>query len=423
MLSLNRICIYIIMLGITFVVPSIRYITFLDEICSYALLLIALTDCITNGSWRKYTLLWIIMGLMTFYAWYSITQLDYNITSMILKDWIIELKPYIPFCVLFAIGPQFSEDDKRYIRIVCLINASLMLIAFIGGINLIKLLVFHPAYAGHITFTSGLFYYYCSRDRATGIVSRRNTIISILILSVGILSFKAKYYGMIIPAVYLLTIYRPGTFRKFSFKHAIISVVLIAGIIVASWSKIQYYFISGDGGGTFDPTAVQSFARPVLYMTGTQILVDHFPLGTGLASFASATSAMNYSNVYFEYGIHNVHGISMRSEVSFICDSFYPSLAQFGVLGMILFICFWFYIYRYLRVIIRENDKLYRSQFVTGSIIIIFILVESIAATTFTQTAGMTSMSLLGMSCAFGRRVLAQQKSEVVTTSLSTRKI
>lgn len=242
-------------------------------------------------------------------------------------------------------------------------------------------------------------------------------------LCVGLLSLKAKYFAVFIPSIYLLTFYKPGTFRNFNVKHAIVLIAIGTAVFAATWNKIQYYFLTGSGDGSFDPTVVQSFARPVMYLTSGQIIVDHFPFGTGLASFGTAASSMNYSQVYFEYGLHNVHGISWRSETSFICDSFYPSLAQYGVIGIILFICFWFYIYKYLRILIRTNNNLYRAQFISGSMIIMFILFESIAATTFTSSTGMTTMCLLGMSCAFGRRLIESQEYERLTPQLSLRKI
>jgi len=392
------------MFGITLLIPSIKYFIYLDEICAYSLLCVALADCIFNNNWKKYSLLWILMLIMSFYAWYSIRFMDNNTVGMILKDWIIELKPYIPFSILFSIGSQFSESDKKYIKYACIFNATVMLIILSGGYRITALLVSHPSYAGHITFLSSVLFYYCSRDRISGSVSKQNCWIALAILSIGILGFKAKYFALFVPAIYLLIFYKPGTFSKFSIKHALIAVAIFFSCIAVTWNKIQYYFLQGNSE-SFDPTVVQSYARPVLYMTAGMILKDHFPFGTGLASFASFPSAENYSNVYFEYGIHTVHGISFKSETSFICDAFYPSLAQFGVIGLILFIWFWFYIYGYLRLMIRTDSTLYRAPFVTGSLIIIFILVESTAATTFTQTAGMLSMSLLGIVCSYGRQI------------------
>ena len=59
----------------------------------------------------------------------------------------------------------------------------------------------------------------------------------------------------------------------------------------------------------------------------------------------------------------------------FICDAFYPTLAQFGIIGVILFITFWVYTYRFLRMMIRKNPILYINQFSIGALIISAMLI------------------------------------------------
>ena len=91
-----------------------------------------------------------------------------------------------------------------------------------------------------------------------------------------------------------------------------------------------------------------------MYLHGFTILFDYFPFGSGLASFASFPSAENYSSLYYEYGLNNIGGLSPDMP-DFICDAFYPTLAQFGIIGVILFITFWVYTYRFLRMMIRKT--------------------------------------------------------------------
>lgn len=402
MINLNRLPVYIMMLGITLIIPSFQLLLYLDELLAYTLLGIALLDCVFNNAWRKYHILWILMSVMTVYAIYSIYFLNYNTTGMILKDWIIELKPFIPFAVILGLSVSFTAKDKQYIRRICIINVLFMFISLLCGVRITMILVSHPAYAGHVIYISSLFYLFCSYNEKTGAVKKRDLYITALMLTTGVLCAKAKYFAMFIPAVYLILFYKPGILRHFSAKHAMITLFLGIGIIAATWNKIQYYFLQGNSD-TFDPTVIESFARPVLYVTSGLILVDHFPFGTGLASFASFPSAENYSNVYYEYGINNVHGIAPNSEPSFICDAFYPSLAQFGVVGIILFIFFWVYIYGYPRYLIRTDNIKYRVPFIISSIILIFIFAECTSGNALTQMSGTLSMMLLGTICAKAR--------------------
>ncbi len=423
MLRLDRICIYLLMFGIILLIPSYTMITFIDELISFSMLAIAFVDCIANGAWKKYKLLWIFMGIFTFYAIYSIYFLNYNTPRYIWTDWIIGLKPYIPFAVFLAIGPEFTEADKRHLRYISIINCSITFLILLGGYRTITPVFVNPTFAAQVAFISATFYIYCSSDKHSGTIPIRNKVIAIIMLCVGLYSLKAKYFGEFIVSIFLLTLYKPGTFRYFSIKHALILLVIGLAILGASWSKIQYYFLTGNNGGSFDPTVVESFARPVMYVTAGQILFDHFPFGTGSASFGTAASSMNYSQVYFEYNIDNVHGISWRSEESFICDAFYPSLAQYGVIGLILFIWFWFYAYNFLRIMIRTNPTLYRTQFITGAMIITFLLIESIAATTLTHCSGTIIMCILGMSCAYGKQLFKKNATVQNIQNLAIRKI
>lgn len=421
MLSLNRTCIYLIMLGLIVMIPSIKIITFADELVSFAFIGVAAADCIFNGNYRKYRLLWIILAFFLAYAFYSIFFLSYNTIHAIFLDFIIELKPFIPFCVMLAVAPRFSTADRKIIRAICWINIAVVTVSFALGIVFIEAIMVHPTYPAQFAIISGAMYYLCSRNSLTNSVSKKNTIISILMMCIGILGFKAKTFAIIIPSIYLMTAYKPGLFRKINIKHVVTLIILVFGVLGATWNKIQYYFLQGNSD-SFDPTVIESFARPVLYFTSANIMVDHFPFGTGLASFASYASAVDYSSVYYEYGINNVHGLSPRKP-DFVADAFYPSLAQYGVVGLILFIYFWIYIYKYLRILIRQKDDRYKTFFVTGSICILFVLAESTGSTTFTQDGGMIVMCILGICCSYGKPLLNNVRTDHHPTEIKPRKI
>src|SRR6185436_21024610 len=70
-------------------------------------------------------------------------------------------------------------------------------------------------------------------------------------------------------------------------------------------------------------------ARSALYHTSILIARDHFPLGTGLATFGSHASKLFYSRVYSDYGISEVYGLSPRDS-NFITDTFWPMVAGEG---------------------------------------------------------------------------------------------
>lgn len=403
MLRLDRITIWLIIVGLITIIPAVQYTTSIDEFLSLCFLGIGIMDSIVNGRWRQYGFLWIILAIMTFYAAYSFIHVHFNIPKAIFMDFIVELKPFIPIAVLLVIKPEFNDTDRKLIKGISLFNCTILAIGLILGDTVTQFLVFHPTYSGIIIFISVLFYLYCS-IRQDGGIDKRDIKTALIFLTAGLICMRAKYFGYYVFALYFLFLYKTGIMRHFNIKHALGLFALFILVIAVSWHKIQYYFLVGESG-SFDPDVVQSFARPVLYLTGFQILFDYFPFGTGLASFATAASAQYYSDVYYEYGIDRVYGLAPDLDFNFICDTFFPVLAQFGVIGVVLFTYFWVWIYEFLRAMIRQDAPLLKYKFIIGSLITIFIMIESVAATTLTGSCGFIVMILLALTCIPGYEI------------------
>ena len=60
-----------------------------------------------------------------------------------------------------------------------------------------------------------------------------------------------------------------------------------------------------------------------------------------------------------------------RDFYSFIADTYYPSLAQFGIIGIILYISFWIYI---LKKAISFNKGYKQTKLLTIVLLIVHIL-------------------------------------------------
>lgn len=397
-------------------IPSNQLLKYADELMSVLFLGITLIDCVLNRNWRRYNLLWLLIAVFSIYAIYSIICFNFNTPKYILKDLIIEIKPFLPFIVIFAITPSFTEKDKHILKLIAVFNvviAALILLSmyFIGDVILSPVL-HHVMNAGTTIFVSIMVYLYCSIDNF-GYVNKKNLGAIVLFLISGLMCTRSKYYGEFVLAVFFIFIYRPGILKNFNIKHAALIVSVIAVFIGVGWSKFEFYFIKGSSD-IFDPNMVASFARPILYVTSGIILYDYFPLGTGLASFASFPSAENYSKLYYEYGLDKIWGLSPTMP-DFICDAYYPLLAQFGIVGVILFIYFWIYVYGYIKILLRSDSVLYKYTFCTGVLLICFVLIESIASTVITQNCGMMAMMLLGVICAKGKEIKEQLEEENIT--------
>lgn len=418
MISIDRLSIGILILGIICMIPSYTFLGFIDEICVYAYLVLALVVCAINGGWWRFRLLWLSVGVMGVYAVYSIFFMHFNTTPFILMDVVIEMKPYIPFLVLFAIAPKVCGKWRRGLKVSSVFNMAFVGAVLLCGPYVTSVVIGEPYVSGVVMYVSVLVFLMVSLERDGSIPNRERTI-AMIALTIGLLCGRSKYYGMYVLTVFFLYVYRPGMIKNLNAKYLSLTTGVIILILMVSWQKINYYFIMGNGD-TFDPNVIQSYARPVLYATFFLILLDYFPLGSGLASFATYPSQANYSSLYYDYGLNNIHGLSPQMP-DFICDAFYPSLAQFGIVGIVLFITLWVYAYKYVRPLVFCTSGERNGYFILGSLSICFILIESIGGGTFTQSPGMVAMCILGIICGKGRDVaISSERDEFMAKQSDT---
>ena len=139
--------------------------------------------------------------------------------------------------------------------------------------------------------------------------------------------------------------------------------------------------------------------RVALYVVGARILVDFFPLGSGLGTFASYISGEYYSKLYAMYGIDNVWGMS-EDFYPFISDVFWPYIyGQFGIFGLLL----------YLKLVISIFFRQFRSGISEGSrIAVTAVWIYALIATTseayFTNGTGVQMALFLSLIIGYGQR-------------------
>ncbi len=84
-------------------------------------------------------------------------------------------------------------------------------------------------------------------------------------------------------------------------------------------------------------------ARVAMYDTAVKIAHNHFPIGTGQASFGSVPTNINYSKVYTEYNIDHIWGLR-KDKHDYILDTHWAYiLGENGWLGTILYVFLMFY--------------------------------------------------------------------------------
>jgi hypothetical protein len=209
------------------------------------------------------------------------------------------------------------------------------------------------------------------------------------LLSIGIFGGRSKFYGFYAFSVFIVFFFSDTRRFRWNFRNILLIICMLAAVIAVAWGKIYFYFHQA-----LSDVDEDMIARFVLYRTTPEILYDYFPFGSGLASYATFFSGEYYSDIYMKYSIDNVFGIS-KSFHDFIADTYYPSLAQFGVVGIILYLLFWIYI---LKKALRLHTHLSRPQAFTVVILIVgFLAIEGTSAPTFIAQGGFFVMMLMGL--------------------------
>ncbi len=390
MISLNKIFygLFILMLIVGVYTYQLMWFQSSDELITLLFALLCILDILSNKNHQRYKGLFVIIGVMTFYLLYSLFALSYNTPYAILYDFFIQLKPFIAFYVAYSIGVGFNGSQKLFLKKLSLSLSVIMLIIVLSGFG--KEFFVHVAYYGIISTLLFLIYYYCSYQN----MSRTDTVIMLCILMVGFLSTRSKFYGFFVFAVYILFLYKPGILSRIRLKQWIMICLVFCAVLYVAWGKIDYYFISS-GFLLGEEEMNYSFARAALYVQAPQVLKDHLFLGSGLASYATYSSGeVGYSRLYGTYDLDKVWGL-LEGDCPFVSDTFFPELVQFGIVGIVLFFCFWVWVYKKIKPTAATVESIHLYKI--GVLILAFVFIESVAGSAFLQGGGIVAMILLGL--------------------------
>ena len=345
-------------------------------------------DARTNHYLKKLKCTFIIF---LFYILYSV-HISSNVRSAILGDFFIQIKPYAAFFCTGIMGLTLDGKGKCQLRQTILFLFPVM--AFIGlgyyihkafgysGFDFLYEIFGHPSRYATTCQISGLLYLYCSRR------SRRDINVMFSYFVISLFSLRSKSYAFAVVAFVLYYVWNGGL--KFDARHVMLIALTACMVLYVSWYKFNFYFIIGSG----NPDGL--FARPALYYGALEILKDYFPFGSGLASFATIYAVRSYSHIYYDYGLNKIHGLS-ESNPAFSVDAFYPSLAQFGIAGVLLFVLFLSFIWKEI-IRMYHRERTYGINAVRACILIfVFFLIECTVDSTFTHNRGMFMLMLMGM--------------------------
>jgi hypothetical protein len=167
-----------------------------------------------------------------------------------------------------------------------------------------------------------------------------------------------------------------------SSKTVVYTAILMTVVIIITWEKFDKYYFSGWEN--------EELARPESYKASLKILADYFPLGPGMGTFGTMGARDYYSPLLDEYNLSHIWGMT-RDFRGFICDAFYPTLAQYGIVGVILFCIYW------KRRLIAFNEigdmRYYRVAFIT----FFCLAIEQTADSSWLSGKGMGYCMLIGL--------------------------
>lgn len=358
-----------------------------DEICALALFTLFGFHILNTPEWSINKVFLYIICVFLFYLFYSLI-INSNTKIGIISDFIIQIKPYLAMFCTYTLLPHFTNKQKDSLRLLSITYWIILLLLgitelFIPGV-LVLVMGHSTYYAAAVIMTSFCFLY-------TSPFTWTNKIKFLLMLSIGLISGRSKFYGFYAFTTIMILYFSLHIQNfKINFKNITLITIVIAIVLFVAKEKISFYFFQTLTG----EVDRDSLARFVLYETSPKILIDYFPFGSGFASFGTFASGEYYSEIYIKYGIEKVWGIS-NDFYSYVADTYYPSLAQFGIVGIFLYCTFWFYI-------ITKGIKFYISTkktklLIFTILIVVFFVIEGVADSTFTTHRGFFMMMFLGL--------------------------
>lgn len=342
---------------------------------------------INRRPWKEFM---VCIGLIAFYTVYSLL-FGVNVAGGVWLDLMQEIRPYtIIFCT-WILNPRFTKKQKKW-----------MLGTMV--VTLLSWVVYHPQtldtqveaefpVLGQMAICTGMSWYLFTED------TKRNRNIALLLVLTGLLAPKFKFMGEVV--CFIGFVYFVKNRLNFKSPKTIIYVVLLVIVILmVTWTRFDTYYVSGLDN--------ENLARPMTYKTSLQILVDYFPLGSGMGTFACNGAWKYYSPLYYKYNLNGIWGLGDASVGSgaFICDAYYPTLAQFGIVGVFFFCWFW------KRRLVAFNRIVDMRYYRVAMLTFCCLAIEQIADSSWLSGKGMGYCMLIALCLNANRNMMEQRRRE-----------
>lgn len=310
--------------------------------------------------------------LMIFYVLYSLAM-AINVPASVFLDLQQQVRPYCIFFCTYLLAPTFTKKQQKIILYIYIIAIAYFLLGFRFGVE--------NATIGQACFQCGLLYIFFRGDK------KKHLYIGVLIVTLGLLSGKSKFFGEYVMFIGLIFILK-NKFRLDNLLTYMQVGVLIVAILFFTWYKFNAYYVEGFQ----EDSASQMMARPATYTTASTIIFkDYIPFGSGLGTFATNAAAQYYSPLYYKYGLSDIWGLYPENPM-FLADCYFPTLAEYGMVGLFFFL--WFWIRRYKEINKIDNFLIYKIALMC----MLALFLEGTADTSYLSGKGMGFFMLIAMA-------------------------
>lgn len=405
MISINRITCWLIIILVAFVVIATQHILYIDEGIIMLFVLLAVIEMIHTRDLKRFKPLLFYFAFVAFYLVYSLLFAHNNTTSAVILGAVLDTKLFALLISLYCIRPHFTAADRTLLKIVTIPTLLLSIATIPMDLPYINFIFGHIMFMGASCFLCALCWLFASVPPGEKLL-KKDLLMILIFIAVGLTCTRSKFYGEAIVLLFLIFFYNPGMFRHFSVSRLVLLSVFGLIMLLAVWQKFSFYFLSANVESMiFEEN--ETMARLALYM-GFILLLGMYPLfGTGFASFCTFSSVSSYSQIYYELGLNYVWGLA-PDDPSFATDAYFPMLAEFGIVGVIIFIFFWIWLYRCIRAMIRRRPKQLKYVIICAIAALSGIMIEATSCAVPNQPPGEGYASILILCCVYGQRLIAE---------------
>ena len=358
----------------------------IDEAMTILLLLYTITKFGSRHTNRKpWNEFFVFLSIIAFYVGYSL-MFGANVAGSVWLDLMQEVRPYtIIFCT-WILNPQFTKKQKKW-----------MLATMV--VTLFSWIFYHPEslqsenaefpVLGQLAICTGMVWYLLTEP------IKRNRYIALALVLTGMFAPKFKFMGEVVCFIAFVFFLK----KKLNFqspKTIVYCVFVVVVILAVTWTRFDTYYVSG--------LSNEELARPMTYKTSLKILYDYFPFGSGMGSFACNGAWKYYSPLYYKYNLNGIWGLDEGG--GFICDAYYPTLAQFGIVGVFFFLWFW------KRRLVVFNQIVDMRYYRIAMITFCCLAIEQTADSSWLSGKGMGYCMLIALCLNANRNMMEQRRRE-----------